>query len=779
MQKPIVLRAYILCLLLLPALVSAQVRTKTNFGSSWHFLRLNDSSSVEELISIPHTSRLEDLVVVKQFQGKSSYEKSFICTPSKSQKVFLYFEGVMSEATVFINGTAIKQHEGGYLPFTVDITSALQRRGKNVVKVVVSNANNPEIPPGKPLEDLDFNYYGGIYRNVYLITTNALYITDPVAANETGGGGIFIDFNKVSIAQASGILQVHLRNDFATVKKTCIKTRILYLGTEVATFISETVSIPSGAANTFRQSISLSQPYLWSTTKPALYSAVIEVYANGRLVDQEEQRFGIRSAELRADGFYLNQQRMYLSGTNRHQEYPYVGYALSNEAQYRDAVKIKNAGFDFVRLSHYPQAEAFLDACDELGIVVMNSLPGWQFFGDSTFQANSLQNLRDMIRRDRNHPSILFWENSLNETEMTESFMLRANEVLDSEFPFSERISCSWIDHSSYNLYIPARQHGSIPNYWTTYQKGTRKVFIAEYGDWEYYAQNAGFHQKQFANLTPEERTSRQLREAGEKRLLQQALNFQEAANSNRRGIHTIGEANWLMFDYNRGYSPDIESSGISDIFRIPKFAHAFYQSQRPADSLPIPKVSSGPMVHIASYWTPLSATDIKIYSNCETVALYINDTLVGKQPPTVDQQSDRLAHPPFVFHLNRFIPGTLRAEGLVGDKIVAQTSVHTPQEAALLSLSVDLSSVPLASTTTDIVFVHATVTDEQGTLVPDNNAEIHFSVEGPGKLIGNNPVRANAGIATLLLQTTPGTAPIVIRATANGLTSDSFVLSR
>ena len=747
----------------------AQSRTKVNFGADWEFHK--EGTENWEKVTIPHTANIENLVVVKQFQGVSYYQKKFKATVLKDSKLFLYFEGVMSEADVLINGQHAANHKGGYLPFTVDATRFLKSDAENVVMLKVTNVDNPEIPPGKAIKDLDFNYYGGIYRNVYLITTNKLFITDAVHVNKKASGGIFVNFNSVSKSKAEGIIKVHLKNEFLSAQRLYLKYTLTSKSGRKFELQSKKFTVDGNAYIEITQHTTIGNPQLWSIEEPNLYQLDIEVLSKDKVVDTYSEKIGIRKSEIRVNGYFLNDERIYINGTNRHQEYPYLGYAISDEAQYRDAVKIKNAGFDFVRLSHYPQAEAFLNACDELGILVMNSLPGWQFFGNAVFEQNSYQNLRDMVRRDRNHPSIIFWENSLNETEMSESYMKQAKVILDEEIPFPNKISASWIDNQNYDIYIPARQHGKAPDYWSNYDKIKRKIFIAEYGDWEYYAQNAGFNQKDFANLKEDERTSRQLRAFGEKRLLQQAFNFQEASNSNRKGSNTLGEANWLMFDYNRGYSPDIESSGISDIFRIPKFAHYFYQSQRNANVVLDRRLFSGPMVHIANNWMVNSPLDIRVYSNCDEVALYLNDVLVAKQDPTINKDSNRLKHAPFLFNIPKYEAGTLRAEGFINGKKVTEQLVKSPAKAAKIELSYDLSNIPINPKSPDVVFVYAKITDENGTIIPNAQDEITFTIEGENAmLIGQNPIKAEAGIATILLKTTLLQKPLQMKATANNL---------
>ncbi len=761
----------------------AQIRKVKSFNSDWEILRadVKDSPIFHnwEKVTLPHTARLESKVVVSQFQGDFVYRKSFYCQLKKDEKAFLYFEGVMMTAAVYLNGTWMSTHEGGYLPFTVDLTPKL-KSGKNVLEVRVNNEDNPQVPPGKPLKELDFNYYGGIYRNVKLIKTNEIHITDAVHENIPGSGGVFVNFNSFKASTAKAQILVHVKNESNESAKIRVETTI----TDGKGYSNRTISTTNElAGNTSQQvksDVNIANAELWSPSHPFLYDMTVRVYKDNKLVDEQHQKVGVRFFELKDDGFYLNGSKYELSGTNRHQEYPYVGYALSDNANWRDAVMIKNAGFNFVRLSHYPQSESFLDACDELGLIVMDCLPGWQFMGDSTFQVNVKQNLRDMVRRDRNRTCVLFWENSLNETWMEPPFTKELNAILDEEMPFYS-ISCSWIDDPSYDLFIPARQHAKAPVYWNSYQNGTKHILVAEYGDWEYYAQNAGFQQSTFSDLKEEERTSRQLRSDGEKRLLQQAFNFQEASNSNHQGKQIIGEANWLMFDYNRGYSPDLESSGIADIFRIPKFAYDFYKNQvSHLDSLRDPRLESGYNLSIATFWTPDSPLNVTIFSNAEEVELYLNDSLIGRQKPTINSFSDHLNHPPFHFQVSKFVPGKLTAVGYANNKEVAFRQVFTPGIPNGMNLDVVTEGIPISKDQMDLVFVRAFVISDE-TIVPTAEEEITFKIiKGKNAtLIGENPVKSEAGIASILLKTEGFHDEIQIEASSPKLGTIFFILAK
>jgi beta-galactosidase len=766
------------------------VETQFDFNTEWEFVKDMDTTITEGLfeksggdlgwvnIRLPHTANIEPLVIEdQQWQGDMFYRKFFTVEPDMEGKhITLKFEGAMHEADIYLNGEKVGYNAGGYLPFTVNISDVVKFGEENSLLVKLNNEDNSQIPPGKAIEVLDFNYYGGIYRDVYLVVKDPLRISDPIEADRVAAGGVLVSYEDVSESQATVSVQADIENDRA--ENANAELRFILQdeqGNEVASAGSG-IEVNSGSNTLHTEKLQVQNPELWSPDNPYLYTLTVQLFDGDELSDSEQQRIGIRTFGFDEDNqFVLNGERLYLRGTNRHQDYPYIGYALSNEAQYRDAYKIKEAGFNFIRIAHYPPDPAFLEAADELGLLFMDAIPGWQYYEDGLFAERALNDVRKMVRRDRNHPSIVFWEASLNESEMPEEFMEQAHRIVKEELPIEDNYTSGWADHA-YDIFIPARQHSRPPEYWSEYAKD-KPLFIAEYGDWEYYAQNAGFNQDAFEDLAEEERTSRQLRGEGQQRLRQQALNFQEAHNSNLKG-NSFGDANWVMFDYNRGYAPDIESSGIRDIFRIPKFTNYFYQSQAGPELESVNPIFQGPMVYIANYWSDPNFTEVKVYSNADEVALFLNGKEVERRQPDTDRVSTELDHPPFTFELDEFTPGLLKAEAYIDGEVVATHERITPEDPAAIQMSVDLSGKEIQSGENDAVFVYAHITDENGTTVWDARASVEFELEGEGELIGYNPIDAEAGIATILFWAGENAGNLTITAVSDGLEAGSIQLT-
>jgi len=753
-----------------------------NFNAGWEFIKdpsgsispelfqkTDDKATVWQKVSLPHTANIEAVdSPKKQWQGIARYRKFFtVPAQFEGKSVSLQFGAAMQVAKIYLNGELIETHLGGYLPFQVKMDGKVKFGKQNCILVELDNRDNPLVPPGKPLATLDFNYYSGLYRNVTLQVKDKLHISDPIAANRVAGGGLLVTYSDVSDQSAKINVQVDLENE-----NTSIITASLQISLADASgksILSENVAaenIPASGFFQFKKELPVQNPKLWSPDSPNLYLLKVKVISDKIAIDSLSEPIGIRTFSFAAkDGFVLNGKKLKLRGTNRHQEYPYLGNAISDNAQYRDAYKIKQAGFNFVRCSHYPQSPTFLAACDELGILVMDAIPGWQFVGDEEFQNNSIRDTREMVRRDRNHPSIILWEASLNESGMPKQFMERAHQAVHEELPGANVFTCGWID-DVYDVYIPARQHAKPPYYWNKYAKD-KPIVIAEYGDWEYYAQNAGFNQTAYGDLQTEERNSRQLRGFGQKRMAQQALNYQESHNDNLNGPAT-GDANWLMFDYKRGYAPDIESSGIMDIFRLPKFAFYFYASQAE---------KAKPIIYIANFWNDAKFKDVKVYSNCDEVELSLNGKVIARQKPDQDRNSTNLAQPPFSFAIPEYVAGKLEAKGFIAGKEVIKTERKTPGAPAKITLSIDLSGKEFETEKNDVIFVYAAVTDADGTLIPEDIRAVKFTVEGDGELVGDNPRKAEAGISSILLMAGKASGIVTIKASAEGMTAGELVV--
>jgi beta-galactosidase len=724
------------------------------FDTGWRFIR-EDVTNAQgsgyddhawQTVALPHTAHIEPLAdghEPRQWQGICWYRKSFKLPASAAGKdILLRFDGAMNAAEIWVNGQSAGKFMGGYLPYVINISGLVHAGEANVVAVRLDNRDNPITGP-KPLADLDFNLYGGLYRDAHLIIQNKLHITDPILAATVAGGGVFVTFPSVSKTAATVQVKTQVQNDSDNARSFMLRTTLLDARGKTVATAESPATLAAGAEQEFTQDISVKNPKLWSPDSPCLYSVRSAVVEDKRTVDATQTRIGIRHLEITKDGFFINGEKMFLRGCNRHQEYPFIGNALSDAAQYRDALKIKEAGFDYVRCSHYPQSPAFLDACDELGLVVMDGILGWQYFNPNPeFAAQKIQECHQLIRRDRNHPCVILWELSLNESDMPSSFIKKASAIAHEEYPGDQCYTAGW--KRGYDVFLQARQHGGC--------HGITNVpcLISEYGDWEYFAQNAGLEQGKWKDLKPADRSSRQLRGDGEVRMLQQALNFQEAHNDDLQTT-AFGDGIWVMFDYARGYAPDLESSGVMDVFRLPKFSYWFFRSQRDPDEMVAGK-PIGPVLFIANDWTPHSPRQVRIFSNCQEVSLSVNGQFIARQKPDASRMTTNLKHPPFTFAVPQFEVGTLKAVGYLNGKAVATSERRTPGDITQMALNFDLSGRPFARTGKDAVFCHVNLQDQNGTMVHTNGVPVFWGATGGLKLIGNQPAETEAGTATTLV---------------------------
>lgn len=733
-----------------------------HLGREWLFRRLTESGPETgwTAVELPHSPFVADLDGRDHWLGECEYRR--VIRPldlPPGERCVLFVGAAMHTALVFLDGREIGRHEGGYLPFEIDLTDAAGKGNRHELVLRLDNRETPDVPPGKPFGDLDFCWYGGLYRDVELRFYPPLHITDPVGAGVVAGGGVFVRTLAASEESAVVSVKAHFRNDGPEVRQTKLEIEILEGNAVVARASRSALSFAAGSAASVELELNLSQPHLWQPSSPALYNArATLVSADGATIDVRTERFGVRRISFsRSGGFVINGRRLRLRGTNRHQECPRVGYAMPRAAQQRDARRIKEAGFDYVRLAHYPQSPDFLDACDELGIVVMNCIPGWQFMGGEKFRAACYQNARDVIRRDRNHPSVVLWELSLNETQMDEEFMARLHAIGHDEFPGDQMFTCGWQDR--YDVFIHSRQHGKIHRW----MNADKALVVAEYGDWEFYASNEGFDQKTGAGVFSASSHARQRRQAGERGLRQQVSNHLIALNDTLSSPAVL-DGQWAVFDYARGYDRHRAACGVMDLFRLPKFSFFFYRSQRDPDEGG-ERWTGGAMVFIASHWTPASDLRVLVLSNCEEIELLLNGTLIGRQPPARTWMTQHLPHPTFVFDLPAFVSGRLEATGFIDGQCAASHRVLTPQGPARIEIEVDAAGILSAKNEPDVLIAHARVLDENGTLCVTDSSTIEFRLAGAVELVGPAVVAAEAGVASVVLRVPRGSDGFAIHA--------------
>ncbi len=760
-----------------------------NFNPGWRFHKGNVTGAERkefndaawEQVSLPHGLEIlpENASGMRNYQGPAWYRKTFK-VPARTGKSFIYFEGVMGKAQVYLNGKKFAEHFGGYLPFAIEIdNSALRPDEDQVIAVLADNSNDESYPPGKPQDNLDFAYLGGIYRDVYLIQTPDLYISLPELSHTVAGGGVFVAVKDVNGKRADLEVRTEVCNSSKVDAKLSIRSTLEDASGKVLLTKTAPLALAAGASGQISQQLKTGDVHLWHPDDPYLHFIKTEVIQNGKVIDSYRTRFGIRLFEMRGnDGFFVNKKYIghKLSGVNRHQDYAYVGNALPNTGQYRDARLLRESGNTIVRAAHYPLDPAFMDACDELGLLVTSANPGWQFYNekDARFEKFLREDTHNLVRRDRNRAALLLWETAINETPWQPASVMKGlHEIVHQEFPFPGAFTAADVDEAKkagFDFYY----HGGMEE--------AKNSFTREYGDGgevdNFYSQNA---------------MTRVKREWGELPMLNQA-------GIRARGLNgifdtppkRIGAALWAGIDHQRGYHPDPFLGGLLDVFRMPRYSFYLFKSQYDP-SFKLPGIKTGPMVYIAHELSQVSGKDITVFSNCEEVRL----TWLGKVIATAkpDSTMKNMPHAPFTFKnvfsfheissnwRNRTKDINMVAEGLIGGKVVVRSVKKYPERTTGVKLEIDSAGMGLYADGSDFIPVRATIVDNNGVPKVLASEEIHFEITGEGEIIGSeknqaNPMKTQFGTATVFIRSTTQPGEIRIKAYAEGLKADEITLT-
>lgn len=684
-----------------------------------------------EAVTLPHTNivlpyhNFDNL----DYQFISTYRKRFtLPEPLAGRRLYIEFDGAMTSSAVSLNGHSFDEFDGGYVPFSFDLTDWL-RDGENVLQVRLDSTERPDVPPNGNV--VDYLTFGGIYRDVRLKYVDPVHIADA-----------YVRTINVLTETPKAEVYVYIKNLTSKPAKRTFEFAVLDQGKQV-NFASAEETISANDELYVGMSLDANNIKLWTLDNPTLYTIEINVTDGDTKYDHYSFEFGFREAVFKDDGFYLNGQHVKLIGLDRHQMFPYIGGAAPARLQRKDADILKHElGCNIVRTSHYPQSPHFLQRCDEIGLLVFEEIPGWQFIGDNDWKALSMRDLESMIVRDRNHPSIVLWGVRINESWDDTPFYTATNALAHK------------LD--------PTRQTGGV----RFFQESQFLEDVFTYNDFS----NTIVEPKHTPHLVTEfsghmysTKSSDQ-----EERQIEHALRHTRIQNQQFGMRNVTGAIGWCAFDYNThrefGSGDRICYHGVMDIFRLPKFAAYFYSAQGVKE----------PFLKVASFWTPGDRSTggndpLTIFSNCDEIEVFVGDEGYGRFQP------DRLTYPnlphsPFVIaglslgSLSNKGYQELRVVGYRDGQPAAEQRIEADGVPKQLILRPD--DTRLGADGADMTRLVVMITDKYGNRLPYAFSAITFEIEGPGELIGDNPFILVGGQAALYVKAGKQAGTVIVRAT-------------
>ncbi len=579
-------------------------------------------------VRLPHTCKETPFHYFDEslYQMVSGYRRHLLIPKDwQGKRILLTFEGAAHDSTVFCNGKKVGEHHCGYTAFTVDLTDNVLYGQDNLLCVRLDSRENLNVPPFGYV--IDYMTYGGIYRDVRLEVKEKVSLSDIFVHTA-------IDFRSSPVtAQITSEITLTESDDNVTIRQYYMPKSTAAAQESWRLLCEQTVSTDVSCDKEFSLTATITSPLLWDTEEANLYILKTQLYQDNTLLDETETTFGIREAVFKKDGFYLNGRKLRIRGLNRHQSFPYVGYAMPKSMQRLDADLLKKElGLNAVRTSHYPQSHYFLERCDELGLLVFTEFPGWQHIGDDSWKAQAVANAEDMIRQYRNHPSIILWGIRINESPDDDAFYEKTNAVAHK------------LD--------PSRPTGGV--------RAMKKSHLLE----DVYTYNDFLHDGEMPGCDPKKKVTSDM----EKPYLISEYNghmypTKAFDNEERRSEHAIRHANvldavagqpdiagsfgWCMFDYNThkdfGSGDRICYHGVMDMFRNPKLAANIYACEQ--EQTPVLEITSS--MDIGEH-PGCNRGNIYILSNADSVKMYKNDRFIKEYLPEMSPYK-HLKHGPIL----------------------------------------------------------------------------------------------------------------------------------
>jgi len=705
------------------------MRRYESFNGNWIFAEGFDPSATDRLLTgetirLPHTAvelpynYFDETIYQKAF----TYQKVLVWEDGfEAREVSLVFDAAMADSEVYLNGHRIITHKDGYTPFEARLTPHL-KRGQNLITVKIDGSENPEIPPFGG--QIDYLCFAGIYRDVWLKVTSPVSIAN-----------VKIETPDALADTKSVTARVFLGNPEGHAFSGTLSAKISRRGGgDVAT---ASVDVTSNEA--FLTFETLTGIDLWDIDNPVLYALSLKLETeHGE--DILTHRFGFRTAQFTPDGFLLNGRPLKLRGLNRHQSWPHTGYAMGRRAQEKDADILKyELACNIVRTSHYPQSKWFIERCDEIGLLCFEEIPGWQHIGGAEWQKESVENVRRMIERDWNHPSIIIWGVRINESQDSHEFYAETNRLARELDATRQTGGVRFITNSelledvyTMNDFIlgqeemPGNNRGRVVLRDRVETTGiTRPIpyMITEYNGHMYPTKRFDQEQRQAEHVT------------------RHLLILDAVAGDN----NISGSTGWCMFDYNThkdfGAGDRICYHGVLDMYRIPKLAAYAYASQGdPKD---------GAVLQPVTYWARGERNvggvlPLIILTNCDYIEVKFGEWPAKRVYPDRENYP-HLLHPPVVLDLRSVTPeefgtwGRVWREGTFTGYVDGKPvkSLTLPADPVPTTLEVTPDDTALRAGEKDAVRVVVRVLDQCGNLLPFFEEPVSLALQGPGRIIG------------------------------------------